>query len=331
MLAVALLQTGQPARAAEVLASSAGGEQVTLVPDVWRAYGLELMTSCWLELGRRPEAERAAAGAQASAAAVGLHLPTAMAHRAAAAVALDAGDPAEAAAKALTSAALADQVGAPVWAAVARTLAGRALGAAGRTRPGRSRARDRRRRVAAVRRSPIPRRRRARAPPARAAHPPAHATGEGRRDRHRIAHRARASDLATGRRPQNKPRNRRRALSQSEDDRDASTQHLPQTRRRLTRRRRQDRRASRPPRASRRLTSSPAAPRSTGASPMLSRPGTANLQACPATCSTTQHDPADCSVAFASFKGHPSPLRHRTTVASCLFGDHTIWWLVTAH
>jgi DNA-binding CsgD family transcriptional regulator len=109
------------------LARSAGGEQVTLVPDVWRAYGLELMTSCWLELGRRPEAERAAAGAQASAAAVGLRLPTAIAHRAAAAIALDAGDAALAADRALTSAALADEVGAPVWAAVSRTLAGRAL------------------------------------------------------------------------------------------------------------------------------------------------------------------------------------------------------------
>jgi ATP/maltotriose-dependent transcriptional regulator MalT len=127
MLAVALLQTGEPARAAEALASSAGGEQVTLIPDVWRAYGLQLMTSCWLELGRRPEAERAAASAQACAATVGLRLPTAMAHRAAAAIALDAGDAARAADSALTSAALADEVGAPVWAAVARTLAGRAL------------------------------------------------------------------------------------------------------------------------------------------------------------------------------------------------------------
>ena len=127
MLAVALLQTGQPARAAEVLAGSAGGEQVTLVPDVWRAYGLQQMTSCWIELGRRSDAERAAAGAQASAAAVGLRLPTAMAQHAAAAVALDAGDPVGAAASALASAALADEVGAPVWAATARTLAGRAL------------------------------------------------------------------------------------------------------------------------------------------------------------------------------------------------------------
>jgi hypothetical protein len=42
------------------------------------------------------------------------------------------------------------------------------------------------------------------------------------------------------------------------------------------------------------------------------------------------HDAADCSVAFASFKGHLSPLRHTTTIASCLFGGHTIWWLVDA-
>lgn len=42
------------------------------------------------------------------------------------------------------------------------------------------------------------------------------------------------------------------------------------------------------------------------------------------------HDPADCRVAFASFKGHSSPLRHKATFASCIFGGHTIWWLVTA-
>jgi hypothetical protein len=43
-----------------------------------------------------------------------------------------------------------------------------------------------------------------------------------------------------------------------------------------------------------------------------------------------KHDPVDCNVAFASFKGHQSPLRHRTTVASCLFGGHAIWWVVNA-
>jgi DNA-binding CsgD family transcriptional regulator len=85
------------------------------------------MTSCWIELGRRSDAERAAAGAHASAAAVGLRLPTAMAQHAAAVIALDADDPAGAAASARAAAALADEVGAPVWAATARTLAGRAL------------------------------------------------------------------------------------------------------------------------------------------------------------------------------------------------------------
>jgi hypothetical protein len=42
------------------------------------------------------------------------------------------------------------------------------------------------------------------------------------------------------------------------------------------------------------------------------------------------HDAAECSIAFASFKGHSSPLRHTTTIASCLFGGHMIWWLVDA-
>ena len=42
------------------------------------------------------------------------------------------------------------------------------------------------------------------------------------------------------------------------------------------------------------------------------------------------HDAAECGVAFASFKGHPSPLRHTATVASCRSGGHAIWWLVDA-
>jgi hypothetical protein len=43
------------------------------------------------------------------------------------------------------------------------------------------------------------------------------------------------------------------------------------------------------------------------------------------------HEPDKCGVAFAAFKGHASPLRHATTVASCLSGGHEIWWLVDAH
>ena len=42
------------------------------------------------------------------------------------------------------------------------------------------------------------------------------------------------------------------------------------------------------------------------------------------------HEPRECGVVFASFKGHQSPLRHRTTVASCRSGGHTIWWEVEA-
>ena len=33
---------------------------------------------------------------------------------------------------------------------------------------------------------------------------------------------------------------------------------------------------------------------------------------------------------FASFKGHPSPLRHRATLGSCRTGGHAIWWTVHA-
>jgi hypothetical protein len=42
------------------------------------------------------------------------------------------------------------------------------------------------------------------------------------------------------------------------------------------------------------------------------------------------HEPRECGVVFASFKGHPSPLRHRTTLASCRSGGHAIWWTVEA-
>ena len=43
-----------------------------------------------------------------------------------------------------------------------------------------------------------------------------------------------------------------------------------------------------------------------------------------------EHEPRECGVVFASFKGHPSPLRHRSTLASCRSGGHTIWWTVEA-
>jgi len=44
-----------------------------------------------------------------------------------------------------------------------------------------------------------------------------------------------------------------------------------------------------------------------------------------------RHEPEECGVAFAAFKGHASPLRHTATVGSCLSGGHELWWLVDAH
>jgi DNA-binding NarL/FixJ family response regulator len=130
-LAAVLLETGQPESAVELIVGSAGGENVTRIPGSVRASCLEVLTRCWLALDRHAEAERAAASAAAWAATVQLPLATAWAERAAAAVDLHAGRPADAAETALTSAAAADEVRAPVEAALSRTLAGRALVQAG--------------------------------------------------------------------------------------------------------------------------------------------------------------------------------------------------------
>jgi hypothetical protein len=43
-----------------------------------------------------------------------------------------------------------------------------------------------------------------------------------------------------------------------------------------------------------------------------------------------RHEPRECGVVFAAFKGHESPLRHQATLASCNSGDHAIWWTVDA-
>jgi hypothetical protein len=43
-----------------------------------------------------------------------------------------------------------------------------------------------------------------------------------------------------------------------------------------------------------------------------------------------RHEPNQCGIAFAAFKGHDSPLRHRAALASCLAGGHVIWWAVDA-
>jgi ATP/maltotriose-dependent transcriptional regulator MalT len=132
-LAGVLFETGQPGQAVELLLGRAGGEELTLIPGSWRAHCLDLLTRCWLALGRPGKARRAAALAQVMAAAVQLPLAAAWAGRAAAAVALEAGNAALAAERALASADTANAIGAPIEAALSRTMAGQALAATGET------------------------------------------------------------------------------------------------------------------------------------------------------------------------------------------------------
>ena len=43
-----------------------------------------------------------------------------------------------------------------------------------------------------------------------------------------------------------------------------------------------------------------------------------------------RHEPDECGVAFAAWKGFDSPLRQRPALSSCVTGGHSIWWLVDA-
>jgi hypothetical protein len=43
-----------------------------------------------------------------------------------------------------------------------------------------------------------------------------------------------------------------------------------------------------------------------------------------------RHQPHECGIVFAAFKGNQSPLRHQAALASCPSGGHEIWWTVQA-
>jgi DNA-binding CsgD family transcriptional regulator/tetratricopeptide (TPR) repeat protein len=131
VLASALLETGQPDRSVELLLTRAGGEELRLIGGGWRARFLEVLTRALLATGRHADGKRAAAAAQACAEAVALPTAAAMANLAAAAVALDAGEPTAAAGRALAAAATLEALAAPFDAARARELAGRAFARAG--------------------------------------------------------------------------------------------------------------------------------------------------------------------------------------------------------
>jgi DNA-binding NarL/FixJ family response regulator len=131
ILGAGLLQAGDPERAVGLILERSGGEEMTGIPGAWRAWGLEVLTRCWLELDREEEAVRAAESSARVAEATNLPLAHLMADRAAAAVRLAAGDAPAAAERALAAASSADEIGALVDGAAARELAGRSLAAAG--------------------------------------------------------------------------------------------------------------------------------------------------------------------------------------------------------
>jgi DNA-binding CsgD family transcriptional regulator len=130
-LARALLETGEPQRAVDLLVGSAGGEELALIAGGPRAHYLESLTLCWLALDRPTDARRSADAAGAWASSLQLPMAIAWANRAAAAVDLHTGSASAAAERALLAVAGADEVGAPIEAALSRTLAGRALAQTG--------------------------------------------------------------------------------------------------------------------------------------------------------------------------------------------------------
>jgi ATP/maltotriose-dependent transcriptional regulator MalT len=132
VLASALLEAGRAERSADLLLTRVGGEEGLLViGGGWRARFLEVLTRALLATGRPADAARAATATQACADAVSLPTATGMASLAAAAIALDAGEPATAVERALAAAAAFEAAEALWDAARARELAGRAFARAG--------------------------------------------------------------------------------------------------------------------------------------------------------------------------------------------------------
>jgi hypothetical protein len=43
------------------------------------------------------------------------------------------------------------------------------------------------------------------------------------------------------------------------------------------------------------------------------------------------HQPDECAISIAAWKGFASPLRHSHPLGSCATGGHRVWWIVEAH
>ena len=63
---------------------------------------------------------------------------------------------------------------------------------------------------------------------------------------------------------------------------------------------------------------------------MSARRGRENLVGMPRYLLHHRHEPRECGIAFASFRGQASALRHRPALASCVSGGHAVWWTVEA-
>jgi DNA-binding CsgD family transcriptional regulator len=131
-LAAAHLENDDPAEALELFDISGAGEVLELVPGFWRAMWLDILSRCQIGAGDAAGARRSAAAAEDVASSTPmLRMAGAWAARAAARVALADGDAQSAAASALRSADIFDDVGAPIEAGLARALAGAALAGTG--------------------------------------------------------------------------------------------------------------------------------------------------------------------------------------------------------
>jgi len=130
-LALARFKDGRPSAAAQLLMQAAGGAKLPMIGGPWRGRYLEILTRCFLDAGRRAEAERAAAAAQECAEDIQLPSAHAMADLAHAALDLDVGAGDRAGDRALSAVAALERVGHAYDAARARTVAGRSLALAG--------------------------------------------------------------------------------------------------------------------------------------------------------------------------------------------------------
>ena len=127
-----LLELGESAEALNELITRAGGIDLPLIAGGWRPMYLELETRCYLALDMSAEARDAADRAREEAEGFGLNLSKLMADRAEVAVAQADGRFDDAVSLAMSAVALSTEIGARVFAASARLLAGRALVAASR-------------------------------------------------------------------------------------------------------------------------------------------------------------------------------------------------------